>query len=416
MSSNMQLPDRPALGTGFQKRVRVIVVPTGANSGARVVINTSQLPPIAEILIFSGTNQLTVDLNTGGVTVSQDFQIGASADVAMKVDAIDSTLPNFQLQPASSVGGDWRPSLVDMVYKANAGGASEQQVTRWLSAYAIPDRTAADRALIQLQSKSRDGVTHSNEVNIRGDITTIENTSGGLQAIVVKPDASGATPVLRIESNKGFFANVAFDLLQIGDANPLFAVDFDGRHHWGPGGATPPDTILFRSAAGVLKTDTDFVALGAGHFGGQNGPAVYIGDDAILVDVNNSNAFAVEGQQDATQGRIFFGSGLDANIYRQTANVLGTDSSVSLQVVGRGFSIKEGANATMGTATLAAGTVVVNTTKVTANSRIFLTAQTTGAAPGALRVSARTAGTSFTVTSTSATDTSTFAWLIIEPS
>lgn len=415
MSNPQPLPDRPALGGQFSKAIRVLVIPTNASSGARVVINTSQLPPIAEILIFNGANQLVVHANTGGIIVSQDDQLSSSAAVRMKTDANDSLLPNFQIQPADSVGGSWRPSLIDQLYKANAGATSEQQQTRWLSAYATPDRAASDRSLIQLQSMSRDGVTHSNEVNVRGDVTTIENTSGGLQAIVIKPDASGATPVMRIESNKGFFGNVAYDLLQIGDANPLHAVDFDGRHHWGAGGASAPDVNLFRSAANTLKTDDDFIAA-TGHFGGQNGPAVYIGDDSILVDVNQSNAFAVEGQQDPTTGRIFFGNGLDANIYRNSANMLGTDSSFSLQVVGRGFFVKEGVNATMGTATLVAGTVVVNTTKVTGNSRIFLTAQTTGAAPGALRVSARTAGTSFTVTSSSGTDTSTFAWLIIEPS
>ena len=82
---------------------------------------------------------------------------------------------------------------------------------------------------------------------------------------------------------------------------------------------------------------------------------------------------------------------------------------------GGGISIKEGANATMGTATLTAGTVTVNTTKVTANSRIFLTSQATGGTPGWVRVSARTAGTSFTITSSSGTDTSPVAWLILEP-
>lgn len=81
----------------------------------------------------------------------------------------------------------------------------------------------------------------------------------------------------------------------------------------------------------------------------------------------------------------------------------------------RRFRVAEGTNAVMGVATLVAGTVTVANTAVTANSRIFLTAQTSGAAPGALRVSARVAGTSFTVTSSSGTDTSQFAYLIVEP-
>lgn len=83
--------------------------------------------------------------------------------------------------------------------------------------------------------------------------------------------------------------------------------------------------------------------------------------------------------------------------------------------LGAGLKVKEGTNATMGLATLAAGTVVVNTTKVTATSRIHLTGQADGGTPGWQRVSARTAGTSFTITSSSATDTSTVAWIIIEP-
>lgn len=88
-----------------------------------------------------------------------------------------------------------------------------------------------------------------------------------------------------------------------------------------------------------------------------------------------------------------------------------------LTTVGKGIYVKEGTNATMGIATLVAGTVTVNTTKVTANSRIFLTRQTNaGTVGGSVDVTARTAGTSFTITSGNALDTSDVAWIIIEPS
>lgn len=89
---------------------------------------------------------------------------------------------------------------------------------------------------------------------------------------------------------------------------------------------------------------------------------------------------------------------------------------VSLPTVGTGLSIAEGTNAKMGTAVLVTGAKVVSTTAVTANSRIQVTSNVDGGTPGWLRVSARTAGTSFTITSSSALDTSTVAWLIIEPS
>lgn len=88
-----------------------------------------------------------------------------------------------------------------------------------------------------------------------------------------------------------------------------------------------------------------------------------------------------------------------------------------LQTVGKGLSIKEGSNAKMGTATLSAGTVTVSTTAVTANSRIFLTAQSLGVVgtAQALAVTARSAGTSFTITSASISDGSVVAWFIVEP-
>lgn len=83
--------------------------------------------------------------------------------------------------------------------------------------------------------------------------------------------------------------------------------------------------------------------------------------------------------------------------------------------LGTGIKVVEGTNATMGTAVLVAGTVTVNTTSVTANSRIFLMPQTFGGTAGLLNISARVAGTSFTITSLNVLDTSTIAWLIVEP-
>jgi len=80
-----------------------------------------------------------------------------------------------------------------------------------------------------------------------------------------------------------------------------------------------------------------------------------------------------------------------------------------------GLSITEGANGTKGTATLGpSGTVTVSTTKVTNNSRIFLTeGPTISGTPGAY-VSSRIAGTSFTINS-NANDHSAVSWLIVEP-
>ncbi len=86
-----------------------------------------------------------------------------------------------------------------------------------------------------------------------------------------------------------------------------------------------------------------------------------------------------------------------------------------LAVEGKSLRIKEGKNAKMGTTVLSGGVKVVSTTGVTANSRILLTSQTDGGIPGFLRVSARSPGSSFTIKSSSNSDTSTIAWFILEP-
>ncbi len=105
---------------------------------------------------------------------------------------------------------------------------------------------------------------------------------------------------------------------------------------------------------------------------------------------------------------ISFGNATDNPTY----NFLGTS-----RVGCAGLAVTEGANAKMGVATLVGGTVVVNTTAVTANSRIFLTCQALGtvAVPSGYGVSARVAATSFTILASAPTDTSVIAWMIVEP-
>jgi hypothetical protein len=111
----------------------------------------------------------------------------------------------------------------------------------------------------------------------------------------------------------------------------------------------------------------------------------------------------------------------DSHLHRNFAGTLysTTDTNgFTLAAAGQGFRIKEGSNARMGTATLVLGVSVVSNTSVTANSRIFLSVESLGTVtvPTVVAVTARTAGTSFTITSSNLTDTSVVAWFIMEPS
>jgi hypothetical protein len=67
-----------------------------------------------------------------------------------------------------------------------------------------------------------------------------------------------------------------------------------------------------------------------------------------------------------------------------------------------------------GVANLTGGTVTVADSTITANSRIFLTAQDSNTS-GALRISTRAAGASFTITSSNAADSGSVAYQILEP-
>jgi hypothetical protein len=67
----------------------------------------------------------------------------------------------------------------------------------------------------------------------------------------------------------------------------------------------------------------------------------------------------------------------------------------------------------VGTAVLVAGTVTVADTKITASSVIRLSTGTLGGTPGAHFISAKVAGTSFTISSTNAADTSTVFYEVI---
>jgi len=116
-----------------------------------------------------------------------------------------------------------------------------------------------------------------------------------------------------------------------------------------------------------------------------------------------------------------------AGIVTITSGDLDIDSgSLGILTAGNGIQIAEGANATMGLATLIGGTITVATTAVSATSRIFISRQTAGAVPGALGsliIENVVAATSFDISAVAPadgttpviTDVSEVNWLIVEP-
>lgn len=106
---------------------------------------------------------------------------------------------------------------------------------------------------------------------------------------------------------------------------------------------------------------------------------------------------------------------------RQVATILNSSASISGVAIsdqGSGFLIKEGSNARMGVVTLSGGSATVLNNTVTANTRIFLTVNSQSSLNllGFLRVTGRTPGVSFTISTGIALDFgSVIGWLLIEP-
>jgi hypothetical protein len=163
--------------------------------------------------------------------------------------------------------------------------------------------------------------------------------------------------------------------------------------------------------AGGVNANLAFTTNGTGGytFSGGNGLLLNI-DNAGGAIVNSfflkpsitGNAVQLTIQGDANQNLIINGNG--------TGGVM---TSNYFAAAG-GLRVTEAANSKQGVATLVAGTVVVANTSITAVSRIFLTAQDANTA-GSLRVSARVAGTSFTILSSNNADTGVIAYEIFEP-
>ncbi len=170
---------------------------------------------------------------------------------------------------------------------------------------------------------------------------------------------------------------------------------------------TVSDTAVIRSV-GVGQSLTIQPAAGDGSSVAGGDLNLSAGDSSAWVNISNGKALGsfYVGSNVIATGAGLFTTGLSASNGGLELRTAGPDT---------GIAVAEGTNGRQGVVTLVDGTATVTTTGVTANSRIFLTAQTTGAAPGALYISARTASTSFTITSTSGTDTSVVAYEVFEP-
>lgn len=190
--------------------------------------------------------------------------------------------------------------------------------------------------------------------------------------------------------------------------------------------ASSPTSFFGLNAANNLYIDT------------ANGPTLTSTANVLtLIDNDNSSTAAFWGvAKDASNSagatsvaRIYedgrmnlaqSGSRLAIGAAGDPTDALEVTGNVKLTTAGNGIKIKTGSNATMGRATLVAGTVTVATTKASATANVILTTQVPGGTLGEKIIASRVNGTSFTIEARDGTgllqtlDTSTVAWVIFE--
>jgi hypothetical protein len=161
----------------------------------------------------------------------------------------------------------------------------------------------------------------------------------------------------------------------------------------------------------INNSGTSTTSIGAGT---SSGP-INIGTAAVAKTITIGNATGT------TSVDIYAGSGnvnLNGNVFATASidaatTLTATNGNLVLGTAGNKLEIAAGSNASVGvTAAMTAGVIVVSTTAVTASSLIFYSVVTPGGTVGTYTIT-KSAGVSFTITSTSGTETSTFNYLII---
>lgn len=257
-----------------------------------------------------------------------------------------------------------------------------------------------------------------------GSTLTVALTGGGVAFDSFVPDA-GTNPVVPSATGSCTMAGTANQITTTGGLNSLtFSIP---AVFTAPGSIASTTTLTAGSslsvttsavigttltATGGLTTLAALTQVGTTLINASGAAATTIGTGGTGV-VNIGNATG----NTAVTGSLTASTTLTATLGAITATngnvVLGTAGNkiISTSVAS---TTTAGANS-FGKVSLVGGSAVVATTAALTNSIIILTIQALGtvAVPMAIGVTARTNATSFTITSSDATDTSSIGWMII---
>ena len=412
---------------------------SGTNGGIEIIQGTSVGLTNGGVVYAGTAATISAFFGAGNASGYQTFQMGF-------FDATGVKTPEIYL--GSSEGA----STLGLYYADNADGFTEHQMMYW-DLNSAPSSVAmlpASDLLMSIGSLSQ-RISTLFAQTIRGDlfegaqIATPSNPAAGYDKLYFKSDdklyglnSSGVevligpstggsqnlSSVLVTGNDAGTHNIVNATAIVAGSATPVSPFgDPEGLQSIGDGVDRPIYTMTFANNGhgaqmAWLKARGSQASPSAVNSGDDLGFLAFGGyGSSAFNEIFGVIARATENFSNTANGsKLLFQSIPNGTAGRVNRWELSQDGNWIGLTAGAGFKIAEGSDARMGKSTLVGGTVTVSNATITNNTRIFLTNQNGAGTPGFLYVSARSAGTSFTITSSSGTDTSDVAWLLVEPS
>jgi hypothetical protein len=194
-------------------------------------------------------------------------------------------------------------------------------------------------------------------------------------------------------------------------------VRFNGGVMYVGAGGTDSPTIQFQDGnmnnlCSILYRPTLFQL----QFRSQNNNQMFLLNDGPAAGAASYAQFSCP--ENVGTAKVFFGlstgSFIDYGISQPNSFSFVGGASSGKTWFRTGISLQ--ANRFIGSATLVAGVASINTTGITANSKVFITISTPGGTPGFLYAAPAdfVVGTSFKIRSTSVADTSVVSWVILD--
>ena len=398
--------------------------------------------------VTTGSNNMAIGYNTGlGITTGSyntilGANVGSLAAGLSNTVIIADSQGNQRITVPSTGNVLVGYGLTDAGYKLDVNGTTRLNGNATVAGLLSVNSTTASTPTLQTFSTGRVGINASAStypLTVKGD--GINDTIGGKIGILDAAGTSGLILATNIGAGNPGIQALGSQVIHI--ASPIngtggnefltvrkanAATDIQRWDNYG-------GTARLASIAGDGTFNTlgnVFIGYSGNSYTGSTYKLEVNGTSNFNGNMNITGQLSTTSQINSSQGFVDTGNGISTNLIRNnntgfkiqgtTATLywigFGTDASTAMSIDNTGkisarkLSLTIGASGSTGTVVLTGGTATVSNSLVTASSLIQLTTQVVGGTIGIQYISAKVAGSSFTITSSSNTDTSTVAYLI----